>query len=92
MRTQSYPDECYYDRNLLVQLLAVEYFTNKKNVFISYDSETIGYVLICFQIGDKQISWHIPETELIIDLPLNTEEWKPIDVKERQKKIYDFII
>lgn len=92
MRTQSVQDECYSDRNILIQCLAAKLLKEGIDVFIDYDKETVGYIVLCIQIKrDTQLSFHIPIEELILNVPIKKNKWIPMDVNERKIKMIDII-
>ena len=92
MRTQSEKDECYFDRNQIIQLLALSWVELGKKAFYSTDPETEGYLVLCLEIDDKtQLSWHIPKNEIVKDLPIEENKWIPIDVSDRKRIIYEIL-
>ena len=86
IRTVSNPEECYFDRNLLIQAYAKELMNRGVNVFLDHDESYSDYILICIQLNDQhQLTWHIPTKELVIDIPERRGFWKPMDISERRK-------
>lgn len=92
MRTQSKPCECYYDRNLLIQCLAIKMEKEGADVFVDFDNNAMGYVVLCIQINAKlQLSFHLPNEELILNIPKKIGRWIPMDVSDRRMKLLDVI-
>ena len=85
IRTQSVNEECYSDRNLLVQLYACELMKHGTTVFLDEDDTTPDYMVLCIEITDnEQLSWHIPKCEIILNVKQEKGRWIPTDVSLRR--------
>lgn len=91
VRTQSTPDECYMDRNLAIQLLALSLKNTGITIFYTYDHTTPGYKVIFFEIAGRQLAWHIPENELFHDFTFSESGWQKLDVINRKDAIIDIL-
>ena len=88
MRTESTPDEAYLDRNLAVQALAKVAQQLGYNIGIKDDLE---WPILYIELPTGQVSWHIPKNELIEVFPTYAGKWDGHALKEKRKRLIDFI-
>ena len=88
MKTESTPDEAYLDRNLAVQALAKMGEKCGYKVGIKDDPE---WPILYINLPTGQVSWHIPKNELIEVFPTYAGKWDGHDLKEKRKRLIDFI-
>jgi len=89
----------YRDRNLLVQTLAMLAQERGWPVWKSLNPKLnnsqewpVVFIEILFlPEGERQISYHIPASELIIELPLRMSQWDGHTVAEKQLRLEELI-
>lgn len=87
--TESFPDEAYYDRNLIAQLavkLAIQCGL-KAGVRDRDSAWAIAYI----ELPTGQVSWHIPMNEVIPGLPDFNDNWDGHDLKTKRNRVVDFV-
>lgn len=88
MKTESTPDEAYFDRNMAVQALAKVAQKLGYNIGIKDDPE---WPILYIDLPTGQVSWHIPKNELIEVFPVYSGKWDGHDLKEKRKRLIDFM-
>lgn len=91
MSNQSTPDQAYYDRNQAVLLAAKLAGQLGYYVGARADADEPGWTLIYIELPTGQVSWHIPDDELIGEFPPYTKTWDGHDVEEKRRRIADFL-
>ena len=86
-KIESTSDEAYLDRNLCVQALAKMAQKLGFNTGIKEDPE---WPVLYIDLPTGQVSWHIREKELLIDLPEYNGKWDGHDLQEKRRRLIDF--
>ena len=87
-RTESVPDEAYYDRDLIAQALARMALEVGYSAGVKFrESE---WPIIYVDLPTGQVSWHIKHVELLQGLPDYPGEWDKHDLEEKRDRIKEY--
>jgi len=92
MSNQSTPDEAYFDRNQAVMLAARLASKLGYRVGVAEDKDEPGWTLLYIDLPTGQVSWHIPDDELIEDWQPYAGVWDGHSVGEKRQRIVDFLL
>lgn len=87
-KTESAPEEAYFDRNMAVQVLTKMANQLGYNIGIKDDPE---WPILYIDLPTGQVSWHIPRNELIGTYPKYTGKWDGHDVEEKRNRLIKFL-
>lgn len=88
VRTESIPDEAYYDRDLLAQALARMALEMGYKAGVRFrDTE---WPIIYVDLPTGQVSWHIKQEELLQGLPDYPGEWDNHGLKEKRGRVKEY--
>lgn len=84
-------DEIYTERNLLAQLVAALAQSLHMPVGQGIDPAQPAWPLIYVDLPTGQLSWHIPQHELVVELVRYPAAWDGHSPEERQQRILSFL-
>jgi hypothetical protein len=84
-------DDVYQDRNLVVQLAAILAQRLGFQVWVGVDKDEPDWPVIYIDLPTGQVSWHIPQHELIAKLNPSEEKWDGHSPEEKQQRIREFL-
>jgi hypothetical protein len=89
-------DEVYRDRNALAQLALVLALRCGLHGGIGTDPAEPDWPVVYLDLPDgtarRQVSWHIPQAELVGGLPRYAGAWDGHDNAEKARRILSFLI
>ncbi len=85
-------DSVYVDRNLLAQLVAALARKAGLHVGIAEDGTEPAWPVIYIDLPTGQVSWHISQDELVIQLSTYTQKWDGHSVEEKRERIRQFLL
>jgi hypothetical protein len=91
MSNQSTPQEAYYDRNQAVMLAAKLAEQLGLNVGVRADVDEPGWTLIYIDLPSGQVSWHLPDAELVGWWPEYPSDWDGHSVEEKRRRVINFL-
>ena len=87
-RTESVPDEAYYDRNQAAQAMGVMALQLGFSVGIKDDPE---WPILYIDLPQGQVSWHIPKKELKFDFPPYSKDWDKTGTNTKRVRMQEYI-
>lgn len=87
-RDQSVPEEAYFDRNQSVQAFAMCCMRLGYHVGIKSDPK---WSILYIDLPTGQVSWHLPNTEIVRKFPRYNGNWDGHDVQEKRDRLRKFI-
>jgi len=84
-------NEVYRDRNLVVQLAAKLASDLGYNVYYGADPNAPGWPVLFIELPTGQVSWHIPQAEVIASAPLESDPWDGHTTEEKHDRIRRFL-
>ena len=90
MRTESTPDEAYFDRNQAFQAMAV--MARELGYRVGIIIEDPQWPTLYIDLPTGQVSAHIPKDELLGVFPSYPGPWDGTGVEEKRERIRDFIL
>ena len=91
MSNQSTPVEAYYDRNQTVMPAAQLAMKLGYTTGVKADATEPGWTLLYIDLPTGQISWHIPDDEMLGDWQLYAGTWDGHSVEEKRRRIIGFL-
>lgn len=88
-RTESIPEEAYFDRNQAVQVIAKLAYQLGYKCGVKEDKE---WPILYVDLPSGQVSWHIPANEMIGAFPEYDDGWDGHDVEEKRERLRKFIM
>lgn len=86
---ESTPDHAYYDRNQVVEVMAIMASKLENNYGIKRVNDEWGIVYVDLPTG--QVSYHIPLSNLNAHLPEYQGEWDGHKLDEKRKRMREYI-
>jgi hypothetical protein len=83
--------EAYMDRNLAVQALASLALSMGLTAGVKEDPNNHGWTLLYIDLPTGQVSWHLPDNEVVWSFPAYTQDWDQHDLLMKQNRVREFI-
>ena len=90
MRTESTPDEAYFDRNQAFQAMAV--MARKLGYGVGTITEDPQWPTLYIDLPTGQVSAHIPKDELLSVFSPYSGQWDGTGVEEKRERMKDYIL
>ena len=84
---ESVPDEAYFDRNQAVQLLAKYAMQAGHTVGWNDNPDEPSWPILLIDLPEGQVSWHIPQAEVVLTAPPYIGQWDGHTVVEKRRRI-----
>lgn len=84
-------NDAYIDRNLAVQAIGKFALQAGYNVWIKKDVENDGFSILYIDLPTGQVSWHIPDGEIVTNFPDYDGSWDLHDTKQKRERLAEFI-
>ena len=82
-------EDCYKDRNLLVQLCGKLAAICDLNMGVKFGKE---WSVLYIELPSGQVSWHIPKIDIIKKFPEYNKEWDGHDIENKRMRLIEFIL
>ncbi len=81
-------EDCYKDRNLLVQLCGKLAAICDLNMGVKFGKE---WSVLYIELPSGQVSWHVPTSDFVSEFPDYSPDWDGHDLELKRERIIDFI-